>query len=217
MRVVDCEQKTTDWLNIRAGKVTASEIHRVMAMLKKGGESQARKDYKAKLLAETLTGMAILDRFVTPEMAWGDEQEQYARTAYEIALGVDAEQVGFVLHPTIDRSGCSPDGLIGDDGMVQIKCPNTATHLEYLISDDIPADYQLQMQWEMVCCDREWSDFVSYDPRLPNHLRMFVKRLVRDNSRIFELEQAVQQFLYEMDVIVSQLPKPEVMEHAEVN
>lgn len=208
MRVIECgEQGSGSWLNARVGKVTASEIHHVIAMLKKGGESQARKDYKARIVAETLTGSSA-NTYVSPAMQWGTEYEGYARAAYEVSQGVEVDKVGFVLHPKWDRSGASPDGLVGEDGLIEIKCPSTTTHIDYLLADEVPDDYKAQMSWQMLCTERLWCDFVSFDPRLPDPLQLFVKRYPRDEGFICVLEEATEKFLAEVDDILARLPKP---------
>jgi hypothetical protein len=138
-------------------------------------------------------------------MRHGTETEPEARAAYEFYQGVTVKEVAFVPHPKIDQAGCSPDGLIGDEFMVEIKCPNTATHLETLLVRSVPAKYVDQMQFQMACTGRKWSDFVSYDPRMPENMRLFVKRLPRDNKRIAELEAEIAAFLLEMAVKLSEL------------
>ena len=207
MRVIQCEQRTPAWLSERAGKVTASGVAHALAVLKrKDGEAQVRKDYKARIVAEILTGFSA-EQYVSPAMVWGSEQESFAVTAYEIQSGSELEHVGFVLHPTIDRFGASPDGLVGDKGMIEAKCPSTTTHLDYILNDVVPEEYQPQMLAGMVCCERDWCDFVSYDPRLPEHLQLFVKRFERDNERIGLMEAGVLQFLSEVDDILARLPQ----------
>jgi hypothetical protein len=138
-------------------------------------------------------------------MQWGIDTEPFARAAYELQQDVMVETVGFATHPEIPRFGCSPDGLVGEDGLVEIKCPNTATHIEYLLAGTVPAEYQAQMLVEMACTGRQWVDFVSYDPRLPAHLQLFVRRFLRDAARIAEIESKVVQFLEEVDRVLVQL------------
>jgi hypothetical protein len=146
-------------------------------------------------------------------MAWGTEQEPLARGAYEALTGLLVEETGFVPHPTITMAGASPDGLIGDHGLVEIKCPNTATHIETLMSDTVPGKYETQMQWQMACTDRKWCDFVSYDPRMPSHMQLFIFRVHRNAETIIELEREVEKFLSELDqkiVTLNKLYKEEV-------
>jgi hypothetical protein len=137
-------------------------------------------------------------------MEWGTEQEPNARAAYSARTGELVEEVGFIDHPTIAMSGASPDGLV-NDGIVEFKCPNTATHLEYLLADKVLEKYVTQMQWQMACTGRPWCDFVSYDPRLPEHLQMLVVRVPRNEVRIAELETEVRKFLAELDDKVKKL------------
>lgn len=210
MKVIECQQRSSAWLEARCGKVTASGVSDALSFLKsasrKGEETQARKNYRAKLVAEILTARAQ-DNFQSDAMQWGIDNEDFARAAYEIATGVEVEQIGFVLHPQIDRAGASPDGLISTDGLLEIKCPNTTTHLDYLLADVVPVAYQPQMLWQMACTGREWCDFASYDPRLPEHLQLFVKRMPRDAKRIAEMEAGVIQFLSEVDQVLASLPR----------
>ena len=203
MKIIDCQQGTPEWHLARAGKVTASCISDVMAKIKTG-EAAARRDYRATIVAEILTGTAQDDAYISPAMQWGMDQEPYARAAYEVAKSVLVDQVGFVLHQTIERAGMSPDGVVGG-GLVEIKCPKTATHIQYLLAGKVPAQYQPQMLWQMACAESAWCDFVSYDPRLPEHLQLFVVRFDRDEARIKEMEAEVALFLSEVDAMVAAL------------
>lgn len=204
MIVLDFEQGTAEWLNARAGKVTASKIGDVMAKIKTG-ESAARKDYRAQIVAEILTGKPQGSTFTNEEMRWGTEQEPLARAAYETAKGVMVDQVGFVVHPTIDRAGCSPDGLVDEIGLLEVKCPKTTTHLTYLLDGRVPSQYQPQMLWQMACTETEWCDFVSFDPRLPDDLQLFVVRFKRDQERIDAMVDEVKTFLREVDEILASI------------
>ena len=206
MKIIDFPQGSTEWLQARAGKVTASRINDVMAKIK-SGEAASRKDYKAQIVAEILTGTPQENGFKSAEMQWGNDQEPFARAAYEIATGAMVDQVGLVLHPTIERGAASPDGLVGPDGLVEIKCPKTATHLQYLVDGKVPTHYQPQMLWQMACTGRDWCDFVSFDPRLPDHLQLFIRRFNRDQKRIDEIESEVRAFLAEVDAILAALPQ----------
>jgi putative phage-type endonuclease len=197
------EQGSPEWFAARIGKVTASRIADVVAKTKTG-PSASRANYMAELLAERLTGVTA-ESFKSDAMKWGTENEPDARAAYEFYRNETVTEVGFVLHPNIDQSGASPDGFVGDDGLVEIKCPNTATHMDTLLGKMVPAKYVNQMQWQMACTGRQWCDFVSYDPRMPEHLRMFVKRMPRDDKRIKELETEVAGFLLEIAVKLSEL------------
>jgi putative phage-type endonuclease len=150
----------------------------------------------AELVAERLTG-TVAEGFTNAAMRHGTETEPEARAAYEFFREANVTQVGFVLHPSIDMSGCSPDGLVGDEGMVEIKCPNTSTHIDTLLGASIADKYIKQMQWQMRCCDRAWCDFVSYDPRLPARMQVFVQRVPRDPAALADIEADVTLFLKE--------------------
>ena len=187
----------------RAGKVTASKVENVLAKIKTG-EAAARADYKAQLVAEILTGKPQADEFQNAEMQWGNEQEPYARSAYEVASDTMVDQVGLVIHPRIERAAASPDGIAGD-GLLEVKCPKTKTHLQYLMAGVVPAKYKPQMLWQMACTEKAWCDFVSFDPRLPEDLQLFVVRFERDDAEIRRMEAEVSVFLSEVDEIVAKL------------
>lgn len=196
-------QGSPEWFAARCGKVTASRVSDVMARIKSGWGA-SRTNYAAELIAERLTG-ATAPSFTNAAMQWGTDQEPFARQAYAQRFGVDVFEVGFIDHPEVSMSGASPDGYVGEAGMVEIKCPQTATHLDTLLSRGVPDKYEVQMQWQMACAGREWCDFVSFDPRLPPPMRLFVQRVPRDVSRILELETEVQAFIREIDQKVSDL------------
>ena len=196
-------QGSDEWRALRLGKVTASKVADIVAKTK-SGYSASRANYAAQLIAERLTGTPA-ESFTNAAMQHGTETEPEARCAYEFYQGATVEQVAFVPHPKIDQAGCSPDGLVGDDGLVEIKCPQTATHLETLLGQAVPAKYETQMQFQMACTGRAWCDFVSYDPRMPEPMRLFVKRVPRDQKRIAELESEIAAFLLELAVKLSQL------------
>ena len=187
----------------RCGKVTASRMADVMATIKTG-EAASRANYRAELVAQRLTGQ-LEAGFTNAAMQWGTEQEPFARASYEIMRGVIVEEVGFVPHPTIMMSGASPDGLVGSDGMIEIKCPNTATHIAFLLDGKIPLKYQLQMAWQMACCGRQWVDYASFDPRMPEYLRLKVVRYAATEAGIPAIEAAVRQFIAEVDSTVAAL------------
>lgn len=196
------EQRSPEWYAARLGKVTASRVADIIAKTKTG-YSTSRANYMAELVAERLTGK-VGDSYSNAAMQWGTEQEPNARAAYESMKGVLVQEVGFVSHPTITNAGASPDGVVAD-GLVEIKCPFTATHLEFLTSGKIPDKYVTQMQWQMACTNAKWCDFVSYDPRLPDRMALQVQRLYRDDNLIRTLESEVRTFLTELDAKVSQL------------
>lgn len=199
----DIIQGSAEWFAIRAGRVTASRVADVIAKTKTGWGA-SRANYMAELIAERLTGEPA-ERFTNAAMQWGTDHEPDARAAYEFFRDASVIEVGFVEHPAIAMTGASPDGLVGDDGLVEIKCPNTATHLDTLLSQTVPAKYITQMLWQMACTGRKWCDFVSYDPRLPESMSLFVKRIDRDDKRIAELETDVSAFLVETANKLAQL------------
>jgi putative phage-type endonuclease len=195
-------QGSDEWKALRLGKVTASRVADVIAKTKTG-YSASRANYMAQLIAEHLTGV-VADSYANAAMQHGTDTEPEARAAYEFYHGA-VEQIAFVPHHKIEQAGCSPDGLVGADGLVEIKCPNTATHLETLLGRTVPSKYEAQMQFQMACTGRQWCDFVSYDPRMPEHMRLFVKRLARDDKRIAEIEGEIAAFLLEMGVKLCEL------------
>lgn len=199
----EIEQRTDAWFQARAGRATASRIADIMARTK-SGPSASRANYAAQLIAERLTG-TVEQGYVNAAMQHGIDQEANARTCYEFEAGVSVTEIGFVEHPSIAMSGASPDGLVGDDGMVEIKCPGTAKHIGTLTGDEIDGKYIKQMQWQMACAGRQWCDFVSYDPRLPVEMQLHVRRVSRDDVAIAEMEAAVGEFLAEVDATVARL------------
>ena len=190
------EQGTQEWLLARCGKVTASRVADIMAKTK-SGYSASRGNYMAELVCERLTGVPT-DTFKSAAMEWGTAHEPHARAAYEAVGGVLVEEVGFVPHPSIPDAGASPDGLVGSVGLIEIKCPYTATHIETLLSGKVPDRYNTQMQWQMACTGRTWCDYVSYDPRMPENMRLFLARVFRDQSAILAMETEVLIFIHEL-------------------
>ena len=199
------EQRTAEWFQARLGKVTASRVADVIAKTKTG-YSASRDNYMAQLVVERLTNTQA-ESFTNAAMQWGTDQEPFARAAYEVAQNVMVEETGLVDHPTIPMAGASPDGLIGEDGLVEIKCPNTATHIDTLLTQTVPAKYITQMQFQMACTGRQWCDFVSFDPRMPAKAQLFVKRVMRDEAFIKEIETEIKKFLAEVTAKVEQLNK----------
>lgn len=197
------EQRTDEWHNARLGKVTASRVADIIAKTKTG-YSASRAKYMGELLCERLTGSRG-DSYQNAAMVWGVNTEPQARAAYEAALGNLVEEVGFIPHPTIQMAGASPDGLVGEDGLVEIKCPTTITHIETLLSMNTPSQYVTQMQWQMACTGRKWCDFMSYDPRLPEDMQMYLHRITRDDKMIAELEGEVVKFIEELESKIAQL------------
>jgi len=199
------EQGTDEWFAARIGKVTASRVADVIAKTKTG-YSSSRDNYMAQLICERLTNQKG-ESFTNAAMQWGTETEPLARISYEVAQNVLVDEVGFIPHPRILMAGASPDGLIGDNGLLEIKCPNTATHIDTLLSETVPGKYNTQMQFQMACTDREWCDFVSFDNRLPTELQLFVKRVPRDNVFIRLIEGEIVQFIAELDDKINKLMK----------
>lgn len=196
-------QGTPEWFAARAGKVTASRVADIMRRTK-SGYSTSRANYAAELLVERLTGQCE-PSYTSPAMQWGKDQEPFARQAYSALHDVEVYEVGFVDHPEVAMSGASPDGYVGECGLVEIKCPLTATHLDTLLNGTINPDYVTQVQWQLACTGREWCDFVSFDPRLPEELRLYVHRIPRDGSRIIEMETEVTDFVRALDAQVELL------------
>jgi putative phage-type endonuclease len=197
------EQGTPEWFAARLGNVTASRVADVIAKTK-SGYSASRENYMAQLICERMTN-TVAESYTNAAMAWGTETEPLARAAYESYADVLVDEVGYIPHPTIERAGASPDGLVGLYGLLEIKCPNTATHIDTLISEQVPAKYITQMQWQMACTGRIWCDFVSFDPRLPSGLQMFVKRVEFDAEYVAMLKEEVIKFLTELDAKISKL------------
>lgn len=197
------EQRSTEWFTARLGKVTASRVADVIAKTKTG-YSTSRENYMAQLVCERMTGTQG-ESFSSVVMQWGTDQEPLARAAYEAAKDVLVDEVGFITHPTIINAGASPDGLVGDDGLIEIKCPNTATHIDTLLSDKVPSKYNTQMQWQMACTSRKWCDFVSFDPRMPEGLQLFIQRVDFDAEYVKMLEAEITEFLGELETKIEKL------------
>jgi putative phage-type endonuclease len=199
----DCmEQRTEEWFAARLGKVTASRVADVLAKIKTG-ESASRKNYKMELVVQRLTNK-VGESFTNAAMEWGTEQEPFARMAYEAHTGTFVKEDGFVDHPTIEGFGCSPDGIVGE-GLIEIKAPNTANHIETVLENKAPSKYIPQMQCQMACTGAKWCDFVSFDPRVPEDLQLLVVRVERDQEYIDSMEVEVKQFLSEVLDLFNQL------------
>lgn len=196
-------QGSPEWFAQRLGKVTASRLVDVLAKVK-AGEAAGRANYRAELVAERLTGK-VAEGFSNAAMKWGTECEPLARAAYEAEYGLLVGEVGMIQHPTIPNTGASPDGLVSTDGLIEIKCPETKAHIDTLLSKAAPAKYIPQMQWQMACTGRAWVDFVSFDPRMPADLQLFVCRVLRDDDLIRQYETEVRAFLAEVDATVTSL------------
>src|SRR5262245_42312967 len=198
MLVVACEQGTPEWRLARLGRLTASRIGEATARIKSGWGA-SRANLMGELIAERLTGMPV-DGYVSAAMKWGTETEPLARAAYIFYSDRDVVEIGHVLHPTLAAAGASPDGLVGDDGLLEIKCPSTATHIDTLLGAPIDLVYHKQMQFQMACPGRAWCDFVSFDPRLPTEMQIWAQRILRDDKMIAELERDAIAFLTELTV-----------------
>lgn len=196
-------QRSESWFEARLGKVTASIVADIMATTK-SGPAASRKNALARVVCERLTGQRQ-EEYTNGAMQWGIDNETAARDAYSALTGELIDEVGFVIHPSISDFGASPDGLVGEYGLVEIKCPNTSTHIEYLTERKIPGKYQIQMLAQLACTGREWCDFVSFDPRMPERLQLVVIRFERDNNRIGEIEKEVISFLAEVDETIKKL------------
>jgi putative phage-type endonuclease len=198
-------QGNPEWRALRCGKVTASRVSDLIAKTKTGFAA-SRANLMADLIAERLTGVPI-DGYTNSAMQWGTDTEPQARAAYEFYTDATVELAGFVPHPTIAMAGASPDGYVGSDGLVEIKCPQCATHIETLLGQAVPSKYVTQMQFQMATTGRAWCDHVSFDPRMPPSMQLFVKRVHRDAKMIEELEAAVRDFLAELDQKIASLTR----------
>lgn len=203
MNILDVIQGTPEWLAARAGSLGASQVADALAKTKTGWGA-SRKNLHAQLVTERLTGQPT-DTYCSAPMQWGKDNEAQARAMYCFTTGLDVVEIGLALHPEIKGTHASPDGLAGDDGLLEIKCPNSATHIETLTGAPIADRYIKQMQWQMRICDRAWCDFASFDPRLPDEMQLHVRRVDRDDELIAELEAEVVKFLAEVDATVADL------------
>ena len=213
-KVFDCEQHdaegnpTREWIEARLGRITASRFGDIMAYSKSKGketcELKCRADYRMELIAERLTGQ-LARHYVTPEMQWGKEMEDRARGAYETLCDVLVQPVGFCLHPTMDFSGASPDGWVGENKIIEIKCPTTATYLGWRKTREVPQEYIDQILWNMVCGERTEADFIGYDPRLPANLQLLVIPVKYDEERVAVLEAEVRKMEAEIQAEIASL------------
>ena len=217
MKIVDFPQGSAEWAQALAGRVTASRVADVLSRARdRKTEGATRANYKAQIIAEILTGQPQDDGYTNPDMERGIELEPHACAAYEVRVGEFVDQVGFVVHPRLDRSGCSPDRLVGTKGMVQFKCPKPAVHIGYRLAGALPPKYEPQLAWEVEVCEREWSDFVSYCPVFPAPLNLFVVRYQRDEKRAREITAEITQFNREVDEIIEKLTGKPVTEYLDL-
>ena len=194
-------QGTKEWHQLRLGKVTASRVADILAKTKTG-PSASRQNYLIELALQRTTGI-IQESYSNSAMEWGTQTEPQARVAYEVKTNNFVDQVAFIEHPSIDWFGCSPDGLVSDRGLVEIKCPNSTTHWEYFKYNRPPTKYVIQMQAQLAVTGRDWCDFVSFDPRMPDRSQLLVVRVDRDEAFIAEMEAEIKQFLSEVEVEVN--------------
>jgi len=195
------EQGTPEWHQLRLGKVTASRVADILARTKTG-PSASRQNYLIELALQRTTGI-IQESYSNAAMEWGTQTEPQARVAYEVNTNNFVDQVAFVDHPSIAWFGCSPDGLVSDRGLVEIKCPNSTTHWEYFKFNRPPQKYVIQMQAQMACTGRQWCDFVSFDPRMPDRSQLLIVRVDRDEAFIAEMEAEIKKFLDEVQTEVN--------------
>lgn len=196
-------QSDPAWATARIGHVTASRVADVVAKTKTGWGA-SRANYAAEIVAERLTGKPAAS-FSNAAMQWGVETEPQARAAYAFRTDASVTDAAFISHPRVPWAAATPDGFVDSDGLVEFKCPNTSTHIDTLLSQSVPEKYRLQMSWQMACAGRAWCDYVSFDPRLPEAMRLFVKRFERDDALIATLEREVELFLAEIDDTLKQL------------
>lgn len=196
-------QGSDAWFAQRLGKLTASRMADVIARTK-DGYSTSREKYLVELALERITG-ARQEAYSNAAMEWGTNSEPLARAAYEAETGFLVVETGMVPHPRIAMAGASPDGLVNHDGLLEIKCPQSATHIKNLCSGKPEGKYLTQMMWQLSCTGRDWCDFVSYDPRMPDGLQLMVTRIERDDKRIQQLEEEAEKFLIEVDAMVQRL------------
>jgi putative phage-type endonuclease len=193
------EQGTPEWHELRRGKVTASRVADILAKTKTG-PSASRQNYLIELALQRTT-KTIEPSYTNAAMEWGIQTEPQARVAYEVATNNFVDQVAFIDHPTIQGFGCSPDGLVGDN-LIEIKCPNSATHWEYFKAKEPPKKYWIQMQAQMAVTGAKWCDFVSFDPRMPERSQLLIVNVPRDSEFIVFMETEIKQFLNEVETEV---------------
>lgn len=196
-------QGSAEWFAARCGKVTASRLNDVLATIK-SGEAASRRNYRMQLVVETLTSSPA-ESYTNGAMQWGIDHEADARSCYEFTTGNTVTEVGFIDHPTIPGFGASPDGMIGDDGLLEIKCPNTANHVDWMLAGVVPSEHVNQIMGQLACTGRQWCDFVSYDPRMPVDLQFFTARIHWDETRIATITEAVTTMRSEVDALVARL------------
>ncbi|WP_074380606.1 lambda exonuclease family protein [Bartonella doshiae] len=201
------EQRTAEWFQARLGKVTASNVYNIISKTAKGLPTSKYEDYKIKLMTERLTGETS-QSYTTSAMQWGIEHEDDALKEYAFIYDTEVTRCGFIQHPTMEMAGASPDGFVGEDGLVEIKCPQSANHLRFFMDGNIKPEYIAQIQFQMACTGRKWCHFISYNPNFvgrSTRLRMKIKRILRDEKHIEEINKAVETFLAEIDQDMKQI------------
>lgn len=198
-------QRTPEWHISRLGCLTGSRIADALDYTKKG-EGAKRINYRLEMLSERLTGLKT-EFYVNQAMQWGIDQENAAKEAYEAETGELVIEVGFIRHPILDWAGASPDGLIGNDGLVEIKCPNTTTHLSTILTGEIAEKYKLQMTWQLLCTQRKWCDFVSFDPRFPEELQLYITRYTPSAEELLSVDMQAKEFLESVELLSNKLTK----------
>jgi putative phage-type endonuclease len=204
-RIAAIQQGTDEWHQLRLGKVTASRVADILAKTKSGA-SASRVNYLIELALQRVT-KTIEESYTNDAMTWGVQNEGSARVAYEVSSGNFVDQIAFVDHPTIVNFGCSPDGLVGSDALIEIKCPSSATHWSYIKANEPPNKYIIQMQAQMSVTGAKWCDFVSFDPRMPERSQLLIIRVNRDDKFIAEMENEIKQFLIEVEAEVNLMEK----------
>lgn len=208
MREPNLQQGTGAWFSARTGFLTASRMAQCLKRLRSGEDSAERRGLKVEILAERLTGN-IVPKYTNEAMQWGIEQEAAAKEAYEAKTGKLIQDVGFIPHPRIDLFGASPDGLV-DDGLIEIKCPTTSTHLQYIMAGVVPDQYKPQMMVQCLCTGRSWVDFVSYDPRMPEAQQLFIRRFTPSPEELASIESEAVAFLAEIDAMFEAIVNQEM-------
>lgn len=194
---------TPNFFAARRGLLTASRIADALAVLKNGKPSEARRKLMFDLLAERMSGVAV-EHYVTPAMEWGIAHQADATAAYEAETGELVGPEVFVLHPSIDWFGATPDGLVGAAGLIEIKCPTTPKHLAWVMAGEVPDEHKPQMLAQLACTGRQWVDFVSFDPRVRKP-QLFIRRFAPDRAEVERIEAGARDFLAELDAMEKQL------------
>lgn len=199
--IYDIEQGTQEWLDLRAGNITGSKFSDILA----GGNGLVRDKYLTQLAIERLTGKPIVMDYKSMAMIKGSEDEALAREHYAFTVDEEINQAAFIYHSTILNAGCSPDALVGNDGLLEVKCPNLVTHTNYLLDKKIPNNYLKQMHWQLACTGRYWVDWVSYCKEMPPHLRFLCIRVERDESIVKKYNDAAIKFNQEVNSLLEKL------------